>query len=261
MKPDNPMKTFFARFRRKPSAEWQPEPTVPENEIVEIPEPTWKDRALADFRKWLDGLPEGRPRPDGGITRSGVDDDMPILGCDLYTLLSEFVALRQEIKLQNREQHTAIRTHENLVESMKASITLFQKASRDLDSLEERIRMTAEIKSVEHFLDVRDALSRGLGAGKAALEQVYFFRKSTRERLQGVVEGYEMALRRFDRILTRFHITPLSTIGMPFDPAFMRAVGRRSDPMEKEGIVLEEQLGGFMHGDTVLRLAEVVVNG
>jgi molecular chaperone GrpE len=70
-----------------------------------------------------------------------------------------------------------------------------------------------------------------------------------------------MALRRFDRILARFHITPLAAIGKPFDPAFMRAVGKKTDPAKAAGIVIEEQLGGYMQGDVVLRFAEVVVNG
>jgi molecular chaperone GrpE (heat shock protein) len=41
----------------------------------------------------------------------------------------------------------------------------------------------------------------------------------------------------------------------------MRAVGRKKDPSQPKGVVLEEHLGGFMQGDTVLRPAEVIVNG
>lgn len=275
MQPDTPWKRFLARFRRlpalEPATEGFHEPEQPQEEAPPSPSqeqapeaparPEWKDKALLDFAKWLESLPDERVPPCGDAAPEAKDEASPAPACDLYTLLSEFVALRQEIKLQSREQHAAIRAHEQLAEGLLAAVELFQNASRDLDTLSERIRVTAEIQAIEPFFDLRDALSRGLSASMKAVSEVYYFRKSTRERLKGVAEGYELALRRFDRAMGRFQITPIPALGQPFNPAIMRAVGRRTDPSQKNGVVLEEHLGGFMRGSTVLRPAEVVVNG
>ena len=48
----------------------------------------WKQKALVDFKNWLDDLPDTQP----------VAEDPHMDACDLYTLLSEFSALRQEIR-------------------------------------------------------------------------------------------------------------------------------------------------------------------
>ena len=69
-----------------------------------------------------------------------------------------------------------------------------------------------------------------------------------------------MALRRFDRALSYLGIEPLETVGRPYDPASMKAVGKRQDESVDDGIVLEEQLTGFIRGPEIFRTAEVVVN-
>ena len=120
--------------------------------------------------------------------------------------------------------------------------------------------MACETRTVEQFFDMRDSLMRGLEAVRAALDEGVYFRRSSRRRIEGVMEGYEMALRRFDRILIKFGITPIAGVGRPFNPAFMRAVGKRNDPKKEKNIVLEEHLCGFVKGDDVLRIAEVIVN-
>jgi len=40
----------------------------------------------------------------------------------------------------------------------------------------------------------------------------------------------------------------------------MRAVGQGNDPQKEAGIVIEEQVGGFVRQDEVIRTAEVIVN-
>lgn len=249
---ENRIQQFFAKFRR------QSEPCTEPFDIKEeniAPEHGWKETALADFKAWLDDLPEEKPAPPGKASADGLVD-----GCDLYTLLMEFTALRQEIRLQNREQNNAIRVHGDLVDNTMEYATLFKERTRDLDTLAERIHNACETRTAASFFDVRDAMVRGLEAVQEALAAGIYFRRSSRRRIEGVAEGYEMALRRFDRILAKFGITPVVSAGQPFNPSLMRAVGKRNDPEKDHNVVLEEYLRGFTKGEKVLRTAEVIVN-
>ncbi|MFW5639593.1 MAG: nucleotide exchange factor GrpE [Thermodesulfobacteriota bacterium] len=250
---------------------------TPPSETVSNEESGWKEKALADFGTWLETLPEIPPPGED----SGPDS------ADLLTLLSEFTALRQEVRLQNREQNKGVLALNRFIED-------FQKTEATLDSLgdknrrmaeaitalagefekvEDRIRNAVENRddvrqaqwkqdieksAVRPFLDVRDSLVRGLKAAREASGSGGFFRASPKN-IEGVIEGYSMALRRFDRALAGVGIRPVEAMGKPFDPKIMRAVDTRPGPEEQKGIVVEEQLGGFIRGDEVIRTAEVVV--
>ena len=78
--------------------------------------------------------------------------------------------------------------------------------------------------------------------------------------IAGVVEGYELALRRFDRMLARFGVRRLQATGHPFDSRTMHAMEVRRIEQAGDGEVVEELLGGFTRDGDVLRLAEVAVN-
>ena len=218
-------------------------------ESAEVPASKWKEKVMEDFKAWMTDLPEEMP----------IDRKVDMDSCDLYTLLMEFTALRQEIKFQNREQNNTLRMQQSFIDSLKETLKLLKDRTSKLESLEERIRLSSEKKTVLPFLDIRDGLIRGLKAAKAAAASRRLFIRPPRG-IEGIVEGYEMALRRFDRALTYVGITPVTALDQPFDPATMRAVGQGSDLQKEAGIVIEEQVGGFVRQDEVIRTAEVIVN-
>ena len=212
----------------------------------------WKQSALADFRRWLDDLPED---PEDALDAEAPEPPE----CDLHDLFAEFAALRQEIRLQNREQAKAVRELGKAADSYEISTRLIQRREEDLETFEKRIAREAENRCLQATLDIRDSLLRGRDAAGALRARPRLFGRPPRG-LDAVVEGYEMALRRFDRMLSRFGVRPLLTIGRPFDSRTMHAVEtRRAEELEDE-IVAEELLGGFLRGDEVLRLADVAVN-
>ena len=223
-----------------------------EAEAAEPSPAEWKAKALRDFGDWLADLPE---EPEGGAP--GEPD-----ACDLFTLLGEFSALRQEIRLQNREQNRAARVQESLIGSYREVAEIFESQTRHLETLERDLRRSAEKQAVLSFLELGDALARGQSACRAAAAERGLFRRPPRA-MEGVVEGYAMALRRFDRALAQNGVTRIETVGNPFDPATMRAVERREAEGEGEaaGVVLEERLSGFAREEEVIRIAEVVVSG
>jgi len=224
---------------------WRPPSPDPRDEPDQ-----WKQKALDDFTDWLAALPASRPDGEPGTQ-----------ACDLYTLLVEFAALRQEIKLQTRQQRTTLRTHENLSDQLQTISTQFNERIARLDQIHDHTwRRNFEATTVLPFLDVRDSLVRGMAAAKAVTGTRALWRRPPKG-IDAVVEGYAMALRRFDRSLDRLGIQPIETIGHPFNTACMRAVEKRHVANQKPGIVLEEALGGFTRAGEVIRTAEVVVNG
>jgi molecular chaperone GrpE (heat shock protein) len=213
----------------------------------------WKEKSLSEFQNWLIDLPD-----DLTPAQSATLDT-----CDLYTLLSEFSALRQEIKLQNREQNRAIKTLSETLNEYEKTSNLFKERTQDIALLEERIRTSSiqasEKRTVIPFLDMRDALMRGYKSCKRINESSSLLRPSPKG-IESIIEGYEMAIRRFDRALASVDIKAMKCIGKPFDPQTMRAVGTKTVDGYDDGIVVEEMLTGFIRKQEIIRLAEVTVN-
>ncbi len=209
----------------------------------------WKSLVLQDFQHWLDNLPEDV------ITY----DDAGEAGGDWHTLWAEFTALRQEVRLQNREQAKVARDLATVTEVGETTIGLFRRHTEELSGLEDRSRQAAERWCLLLFLDVRDALVRGQDAAARVAASRGLFRRPPRG-IKEVVQGYEMAIERFDRALAQAGVRHIETVGRIFDAEQMRAVETRTVGRVKDGVVVEEFLSGFVCGDEVLRLAEVVVN-
>lgn len=221
---------------------------------------TWKERALDDFRRWLDELEEIPPAGAEAETAS----------CDLHDLFAELAALRQEVRLQNREQSRAGRELANAAARYDAIDRTTQRRDEELEALERRVSRAAEDRCLLSMLDLRDALVRGREAarklrkvGKKAGRKKTLPRKPFR-RLQpaiaGVVDGYELALRRCDRTLAQYGANGVPAVGLRFDARTMHAVETRRVADREDGVVVDEFVSGFVRDGEVLRLAEVAVN-
>ena len=209
----------------------------------------WKQRALDDFRQWLEAAgeePAEHGEPDAG-------------DCDLRDLFAEFAALRQEIRLQNREQARAGRELAAAAERYDAAANRAERCDETLAAFEKRVSRTAEDRCLLETLDVRDALVRGRAAAVRLRDRPRLFGRPPRG-AAGVVQGYELAISRFDRMLSRFDVRPVQTAGRPFDSRVMHAVEARRVDRIDDGVVVEELRSGFVRHDDVLRLADVAVN-
>ena len=215
----------------------------------------WKERALADFREWLDEM-DGWAAP-ADVDPESVAPEPP--EPDLRSLFAEFAALRQEVRLQNREQSRAVRELVKAADGYEAATRLVQRREDDLAAFENRIAREAENRCLRSVLEVRDALVRGRDAAVALSQGRGLFRRPPRG-VAGVVEGYEIALRRFDRTLSGFGVAPVKTTGHPFDSRTMHAMEIRRVGQTGNGVVVEELRSGFTRNGEVLRVADVAVN-
>ncbi|MGM0656351.1 MAG: nucleotide exchange factor GrpE [Thermodesulfobacteriota bacterium] len=211
----------------------------------------WKAKVLEDFQAWLSEMPEQAP---GALS---VTPDT----CDLYTLFSEFTALKQEIKMQNREQHRTLKALNQITAMTDAYgefMDHFNEKTKQIAALEHNIRVETEKRTVLYFLDIRDSLVRGRAACPASVSKKGFFQR-TPKNMDNIRDGYDMAIRKFDASLALLDIQPIASTGAVFDPMTMKALESRAVAGMEKGTVVETVSGGFKRGDEILRYAQVIV--
>jgi molecular chaperone GrpE (heat shock protein) len=218
----------------------------------------WKTRALADFSDWLDGLDQAPPEflpqdpadPSETDNRSAPQDTGSLDGPDLYTLLSEFISLKKQVQIQTREQSRNL-------QGLKDFNTFAGEGRQILDDLamEDKLREETTADILQAFLDIRDSLVRGTAARTRVTAP--FVRQ---KKMHALLDGYQIALNKFDQALLRLETTPIPTTGRPFDPDTMAAVDTCHVPDMPQGVITQEISGGFVRRGKVLRHARVVVN-
>ena len=233
----------------------------------------WKQQALEEFKRWLEELTV----PPAAAEQEPDQDAAP---CDLRDLFAEFAALRQEVRLQNREQSRAGRELASAAARYDAVNAVLERRDEDLAAFENRISRAAENRCLLPVLNVRDALMRGLHAAERLRKAGTAGTAGTKRRkgrkgrrkgarkllrrmqpgIAGVVEGYQLAIRRCDRVLAQFGVRGVPAVGARFDARTMHAVDTRRVKQRAEGVVVEEYVSGFVRDSAVLRLAEVAVN-
>ena len=211
---------------------------------------TGSSSALEDFRQWLDAVGDEPPehgKPDAA-------------DCDLRDLFAEFAALRQEIRLQNREQARAGRDLAAAAERYDAAVASGGARRRDAGRV--RAARCPNGRGPLPAGDPGECATPWCGAGTprsgCGIGRVCSGARRGAPRASS--QGYELAIGRFDRMLSRFDVRPVQTVGRPFDGRVMHAVEARRVDRIGDGVVVEELRSGFVRRDDVLRLADVAVN-
>jgi molecular chaperone GrpE len=193
---------------------------------------------------------------------------------DPYQLVAEWVALRQEVKQQNKLTQSA----QNLLqEAMKippapGSITPAQNNDEVL---------------WKDILGVLDALDRAIGHSQAQIDKLLltpatthepFYIRALRklfpalhtsahgishgslvEALVGNQEGIEMIRQSLLALLHQRQITPILALGELFDSSCMYAIAQRPDDSVPRNTVVQEVVRGYRQGDRVLRETQAIV--
>ncbi len=76
---------------------------------------------------------------------------------------------------------------------------------------------------------------------------------------EGLLEGVEMTLTQFGKVLEKFGVTPVNSIGEPFDPARHEAVGQLETAEHAPNAVAQELQKGYLLHERLLRPAMVMV--
>ena len=175
----------------------------------------------------------------------------------LADLYAEFAALRREVALQGRSQKKALAAFESARDDLSALGDEFKARSAIIAGTIEGMDNGREARDViVSFLDVRDSLVRT----RSLASRLLAGDESPAGDWSGLIETFDLIVRKFDRILVGHGISRIETVGSLFDAATMNAAGARDLPDVPYGTVVEEVRGGFLQEGTVLRTAEVFVN-
>ena len=121
-----------------------------------------------------------------------------------------------------------------------------KRAQRQMED-HKKFSNTALIKDL---LPVVDNLERALAASNG--------NASTTEAC--MAEGVEMTLNEIKNILEKYNVTPIESLGEPFDPNYHDAMMQAESEEYPENTVIQELQKGYMLHDRVIRPAMVVVS-
>jgi len=212
-----------------------------------------KEQLLERFRAYLDQQPETPGEPGQDQRRT-----------DLYSLFSELVALKNEVRLESRQIKTVLDEFRAVFATLQTSQSqLGNELEHTRNALPEQRRATLKPVLLE-LLELRDRFEAGLRIlqNYRPTFWVRLLGRRRRERtlLQAIAQGQDISLRRLEQILNAQQVIPLAVEGQPLDPHTMRAVELDHRPDLANGIVTEELRKGYLWQGELLRLAEVKVN-
>jgi molecular chaperone GrpE len=214
--------------------------------------PEERARLLETMTAWLDALELPEPVPEGLAGDAGRSEGPEP---DLFSLLAEMAALKQETRLLGRA--TSRQTAE-----MNDRMQRIEDAGLAPVQALANARREGRMELAKDLLDVRDRLERGTAEARARLSSIPAWRlRLSRggEVLSALVSGSTLALDRVDDMLSRLSIRRVPCEGRPFDPQTMRATEATFVEGKTPGTVVEVGRSGWLAGDAVLRYAEVTV--
>ena len=100
---------------------------------------------------------------------------------------------------------------------------------------------------IEKILPVVDNLERG------------FDGLSDEEKETPFVKGIEAVYKQIQTAFEEMGVTPIESVGQPFDPNIHNAVMHDEDDSDQENIVVEEFQKGYLYKDSVVRHSMVKV--
>ncbi|MGQ9688613.1 MAG: nucleotide exchange factor GrpE [Desulfobaccales bacterium] len=109
------------------------------------------------------------------------------------------------------------------------------------------IRQFANENLLKELIPVLDNLERALEHGRQS------------EAPEALLEGLELVNQDFLKVLNRFGVQPIDSLGKRFDPAFHHAVMEKEVPEAADQTVLKELQKGYLLKNRLLRPAMVVV--
>jgi molecular chaperone GrpE len=189
---------------------------------------------------------------------------------DPYQMVGESIALRQEVKQQNK---------------LMQSAQLALQQALDIERSRNEQLQAATIKAIDDralfkdLLSVMDDLDRTIahiqGQIAAAMhpkpQEVGIWRKlffgepklildpSLMTALTSSQEGIEMIRRSLLAILRQRQIAPIVALGQPFDSECMYAIAQQPSDSVPANCVIQEVVRGYRQGDRIIREAQVIV--
>ncbi len=212
---------------------------------------------------------------------------------DPYQMVGEWIALRQEVKQQNKLMQS---TQQTLQQSLQQALQqVAAQAQNQAQNPSASIsKQNDESGLIKDLLVVMDALDSAIEHGEEQIRtmppspepdlknepktgfwnQVLAFfetegpessestdatQTNLIEVLTSQKEGIEMIRRSLLDLLQKRQVKPMNALGQPFDAQCMYAIAQQPSDSAPPNTVLQEVVRGYWKGDRILREAQVIV--
>lgn len=205
---------------------------------------------------------------------------------DPYQFVSEWIALRQEMKQQGKLLQSAQEQLQRELEAARSHNTQLQQQLTATTVAQEQRQNKDQERLLSTLLNIMDALDRACahwqeqaestpslptsGGWRTSLAQWLADLSQSiappsnpepnwAEVLQSDRQGIELIRQNLLELLQQQKVTPIQALGQSFDSRCMYALGRQ--PSESPaGTVIQEVVRGYEWGDRILREAQVIVS-
>jgi molecular chaperone GrpE (heat shock protein) len=185
--------------------------------------------------------------------------------------------LEKEVRKLGKAQFKANTIGESQVAQFEKIIAdLKQAQAQEAESCETIVRQrvtAARQQLVAAFLPALDSVEQALASGQRYLAlrdraaarpdktaaQARLVSPADRTALAGWLAGLRLTQERLLAILAAEDVTPIPTVGHPFDPYLHKAVGVTANGSGPAGVIVAEERTGYRSASGVLRYADVVV--
>ncbi len=211
----------------------------------------WKLEIEAQFRAWLNRL----DTEETAAAHAG-EERVP----DLYSFFEALCVLQSDVRKSTRRSHdTFLRLGETLAgfEETLTSLAQRQTEERQQDhrraQTERRAFLAPFAEMLERLNRIEDRLKHPPDSG------LLFARRKWAAAWSSLGQGFGLLREHFEQLLRAEGVTPISTVGKPFDPTIMKAVAVEARDALPPNTVVEELAAGYYHKGDVLKFAEVKI--
>lgn len=195
--------------------------------------------------------------------------------------LSDSAALGQEIRKIGKTQHKANLLAEEQSAQIKQALALTQAAqeqnTRLLETLSAEQAAAAQRDILAAILPALDGIEHAIASGKRYLQtrdlaarrtnltpqQAVLVSPADRAMLSGWLDGLNLVRERLLLILETNNVTPIPSVGQPFDPYLHVAVGTSAQlpagMNPTANLIVSEERRGYRTPASVIRFADVIV--
>ena len=199
----------------------------------------------------------------------------------LSATASDSASLGQEIRKMSKTQHKANLLAEEQSARVKQALALTQAAqeqnTRLLETLSEAQVAAAQRDTLEAILPTLDGIEHAIASGKRYLQtrdlaahrinltpqQAVLVSPADRAILSGWLDGLNLVRERLLLILETNSVTPIPSVGEPFNPYLHIAVGTSAQlpagMNAAANLIIAEERRGYCTPSGVIRFADVIV--